>query len=346
MNDYAGKRAAGSPAADRSAVEVNGGQLVIRAERRGRICVVALSGPLDTAGSARLTECVSAERSAGPARLVVDMSGVSSVDFSGARALAAAVSPVPEQCPVVVRSLRPAARRQLELAGLYLGGLDREAGSAGSQPPGRDGALAGSVTGILVRERQYLLDSAERSIADSHRTAQSLALTEDHIAATLLGLAARRPAAAARLEGLSQAARSYATVLRGRQRDAADLAAPAPGRQLGTISGTAGRAIAFIEERARDDISVADIAAAAFVTVRAVQLAFRQHLDTTPLTYLRQVRLERAHDELLSADPDRTTVTAVAAGWHFTNASRFAAYYRAAYGVPPALTLRQRRRGG
>jgi AraC-like DNA-binding protein/anti-anti-sigma regulatory factor len=326
---------------------VSGGQLVIRAERRGRICVVALLGPLDLAGSAGLAECVSAERSAGPARLVVDMSGVSSVDFSGALALAAAVSPVPGQCPVVVRSLRPAARRQLELAGLDLGGLDRE---AGSQPPGRDGTgrdgtLAGSVTGILVRERQYLLDSAERSIADSHRTAQNLARTEDHIAATLLGLAARRPAAAARLEGLSQAARSYATVLRGRQRDAADLAAPAPGRQLGTISGTAGRAIAFIEERARDDISVADIAAAAFVTVRAVQLAFRQHLDTTPLTYLRQVRLERAHDELLSADPDRTTVTAVAAGWHFTNASRFAAYYRAAYGVPPAHTLRQRRTG-
>jgi AraC-like DNA-binding protein len=271
------------------------------------------------------------------------MSGVSSVDFSGARALAAAVSPVPGQCPVVVRSLRPAARRQLELAGLDLRGLDREACSAGSQPPGRDGALAGSMTGILVRERQYLLDSAERSIADSHQTAQSLALTEDHIAATLLGLAAQRPAAAARLEKLSQAARSYAAVLRGRQRAAADLAAP--GRQFRTISGTAGRAAAFIEERARDDISVADIAAATFVTVRAVQLAFRQHLDTTPLTYLRQVRLEHAHDELLSADPDRTTVTAVAAGWHFTNASRFAAYYRAAYGVPPAYTLRQRRPG-
>jgi anti-anti-sigma regulatory factor len=58
---------------------VSGGQLVIRAERRGRICVVALSGPLDMAGSAGLTERVSAERGAGPARLVIDMSGVSTL---------------------------------------------------------------------------------------------------------------------------------------------------------------------------------------------------------------------------------------------------------------------------
>jgi transcriptional regulator GlxA family with amidase domain len=59
------------------------------------------------------------------------------------------------------------------------------------------------------------------------------------------------------------------------------------------------------------------------------------------MTYLRQVRLDGAHDELMAADPGFTTVTAVAAGWHFANASRFSAYYRAAYGVSPGHTLRQ-----
>ena len=124
------------------------------------------------------------------------------------------------------------------------------------------------------------------------------------------------------------------------------MGGPGPRRRLRDASGTAALAVAFIEERARDDIGVADIAAAAFVTVRAVQLAFRHDLDTTPLQYLRQVRLERAHEELLAADPGRTTVTAVAADWHFTNASRFSAYYRAVYGVPPAQTLHQRHAGG
>ncbi|MFI6180577.1 hypothetical protein ACIA8R_33925 [Nonomuraea sp. NPDC051191] len=43
------------------------------------------------------------------------------------------------------------------------------------------------------------------------------------------------------------------------------------------------RAIAYLEAQPDQDITVADIAAAAHVTVRAVQLAFRRHLDTTPL---------------------------------------------------------------
>jgi AraC-like DNA-binding protein len=103
---------------------------------------------------------------------------------------------------------------------------------------------------------------------------------------------------------------------------------------------TVRRATAFIEESAHRAITVADIAAAASVTVRAVQLAFRRHLDTTPLGYLRRVRLERAHRELLAADPMRETVTAVAYRWGFPSTSRFAAQYRAAYGVSPSRTLR------
>lgn len=321
--------------------------LRVRAERRGCICVVAVSGPLDMSTSAGLTDCIRAERAARPARLVIDMSGVSFVDFSGARALAAAISPVPGQCPVVVRSLRPAARRGLEQAGLDLGWLDRGTGpAADSRTRGRDGAPADSATGTLIRQWQHLHGSVERAIADSRRTALSLASTEDHIAATLLRLAARRPAASARLETLSQTARSYAATLRDQRRHDAEPAAAASGRLPRTASRTVGRAVAFIEERASDDIGVADIAAAAFVTVRAVQLAFRRYLGTTPLGYLRQVRLERAHRQLLSADPDRTTVTAVAADWRFANPSRFTAYYRAAYGVPPVQTLRRRHSGG
>lgn len=102
---------------------------------------------------------------------------------------------------------------------------------------------------------------------------------------------------------------------------------------------TLRRAIAFIEEHAQEDIAIADIAAAAFVSVRAVQLAFRRHLDSTPLEYLRRVRLTHAHRQLIAADPARETVTAVAYRWGFSNASRFTAYYRQAYGIMPSSTL-------
>jgi AraC-like DNA-binding protein len=103
---------------------------------------------------------------------------------------------------------------------------------------------------------------------------------------------------------------------------------------------TLRRAVAFIEDNAHRPVSVADVAAAANVTIRAVQLAFRRHLGTTPLAYLRRVRLEHAHRDLLAADPAIETVTAVAYRWGFPSTSRFAEQYRAAYGVTPSHTLR------
>jgi AraC-like DNA-binding protein len=101
------------------------------------------------------------------------------------------------------------------------------------------------------------------------------------------------------------------------------------------------RAIAFMDANADLDITAADIARAAHVTVRAVQLAFRRHLDTTPMAYLRRVRLERAHEQLRGANPgDGTTVTAVAARWGYASLSQFTSRYRLTYGQPPSHTLR------
>jgi AraC-like DNA-binding protein len=101
-------------------------------------------------------------------------------------------------------------------------------------------------------------------------------------------------------------------------------------------------AIAFIEDHAQDHITAAGIAAAASVTIRAVQLAFQEHLDTTPTAYLRRVRLGRAHRELLNADPRRVSVGAVAHRWGFSTPARFTTAYREAYGVTPGEILQQR----
>jgi AraC-like DNA-binding protein len=109
------------------------------------------------------------------------------------------------------------------------------------------------------------------------------------------------------------------------------------------ISATVRRAIAYIEQHPDTDISVADIAAAANVSIRAVQVAFRRHLDTTPMQYLRTIRLDRVHRELLATDPTSgTTVTDIATRWGFYQQSRFATRYRRAYGVTPRHTLRNR----
>jgi transcriptional regulator GlxA family with amidase domain len=72
-----------------------------------------------------------------------------------------------------------------------------------------------------------------------------------------------------------------------------------------------------------------------------VQEAFRRHLDTTPIGYLRRVRLERAHNDLAAADPGAgSTVAEIAARWGFAHHGRFAALYQDSYGRSPSQTLR------
>ncbi|MFC8041955.1 helix-turn-helix transcriptional regulator [Nocardia sp. NPDC057353] len=103
---------------------------------------------------------------------------------------------------------------------------------------------------------------------------------------------------------------------------------------------TVRRAVAFMESELRRDIAATDIAAAAFVSLRALQLAFRKHLGTTPMVYLRQLRLRGAHEELRRATPGSgATVTAIAASWGFGHPGRFAAAYRSLYGRSPQVTL-------
>lgn len=112
---------------------------------------------------------------------------------------------------------------------------------------------------------------------------------------------------------------------------------PSPGR---AEPATVRRAVAYIEEHAAEDIGVDDIAAAARVSVRALQLMFRRYRGVTPREELRQVRLSHAHEDLLAGDPTRgDTVAAIAARWGFANSGRFSGQYREAYGYSPMRTL-------
>jgi AraC-like DNA-binding protein len=103
---------------------------------------------------------------------------------------------------------------------------------------------------------------------------------------------------------------------------------------------TVRRAVDFIEAHAGTAISLADIAAAAHVSVRALQLAFRRHLDTTPTAFLRAVRLAGVRRDLVDADPNGATVARIAARWGFAHQGRFGITYRDAFGETPGSTLR------
>ena len=113
-------------------------------------------------------------------------------------------------------------------------------------------------------------------------------------------------------------------------------------REPGPVAPSAQRrAVAFVEAHADEPVTLTQMAEAAGVTGRALQMAFMRHYDTTPTGYLRRVRLERAYRELKDADPaDGITVAAIAHRWGWANPSHFATAYRQTYGEFPRHTLR------
>ncbi|WP_320780868.1 helix-turn-helix transcriptional regulator [Streptomyces sp. CRN 30] len=114
----------------------------------------------------------------------------------------------------------------------------------------------------------------------------------------------------------------------------------APAEHTGPVPHLVRRATQYIEDNAHRDITLADIAGSVRLTPRAVQYAFRRHLDTTPMAHLRQVRLAQAHADLRTAGPGSgVTVAGIAARWGFANPGRFAALYRRTYGTNPRGTL-------
>ncbi|MHC3468256.1 AraC family transcriptional regulator [Streptomyces sp. 7R007] len=119
------------------------------------------------------------------------------------------------------------------------------------------------------------------------------------------------------------------------------------GRGPAVLPGAVRRAVDFCAEHAHEPISVADMARAARVSVRSLRQGFRTHLATTPLAYLRRVRLDLAHRDLLAIADRRAvgTVTDVALRWGFVHLGRFTGHYRQAYGQTPSQTLRGVGRG-
>jgi AraC-like DNA-binding protein len=99
------------------------------------------------------------------------------------------------------------------------------------------------------------------------------------------------------------------------------------------------RAIDSMEADPGRPLTVHDLARTAGVSVRALQEGFHQHIGMSPMTYLRRLRLARAHDDLRRPDGART-VTEIAHRWGFVHLGRFADAYRAQYGHPPSQTLR------
>jgi AraC-like DNA-binding protein len=101
-------------------------------------------------------------------------------------------------------------------------------------------------------------------------------------------------------------------------------------------------AVEIIEEEAHLPLTVSSIARRCHVSVRSLQQDFRRYVGRSPMAYLREVRLRRAHQSLLESDPLAASVASIAHHWGFGNLGRFAAAHMARYNEPPAATLWRR----
>jgi anti-anti-sigma factor len=102
--------------------------LTVKAVRDGLVCALILSGDLDLSETGGFLGPAALAIDNRTERLVLDLAGVTFLDCAGVRALTMAASFAPSGCPVIIRSLSPAARRILEL-------LDLDVESIGQASP-------------------------------------------------------------------------------------------------------------------------------------------------------------------------------------------------------------------
>lgn len=86
--------------------------------------------------------------------------------------------------------------------------------------------------------------------------------------------------------------------------------------------------------------SVIELCQQLHVSRRTVQNSFRNVAETTPLHYLRSLRLNGVRRELASTAPTEASIGDIAARWGFFHLSHFAADYHELFGELPSQTRR------
>lgn len=100
------------------------------------------------------------------------------------------------------------------------------------------------------------------------------------------------------------------------------------------------RAEDYIRAHAREALTLARIADAIGCSVRSLSEGFRQARGTTPMNFLRRVRLDGVRRDL-GCDLSPGGISEVALGWGFSHLGRFSAEYRCRFGESPSDTVRR-----
>jgi AraC-like DNA-binding protein len=95
---------------------------------------------------------------------------------------------------------------------------------------------------------------------------------------------------------------------------------------------------AVLENQQAKSIDLADMAKYCGVSIRTLQIGFRQYRGTSPVSHIRNLRLTRAHDDLANTDE---AVASIAQRHGFSSVTTFTLEYKRRFGYSPRKTHRQ-----
>ena len=98
--------------------------------------------------------------------------------------------------------------------------------------------------------------------------------------------------------------------------------------------------LTFILGHLQEPLSLSTLERVSNYSRRTLQYAFHDHCGCSPMQWIRQQRLARAHQRLLHPQPG-DTVTAISTACGYRSLSRFNVDYKKTYGARPSIVLRQ-----
>jgi len=108
----------------------------------------------------------------------------------------------------------------------------------------------------------------------------------------------------------------------------------------GACRDVAKMARAFIDGHFRGPVPMEDLCRATGAGVRTVQRCFKRRFGVSVTSYLKTVRLDAAHHDLIAAHPSRDSVTTIALRNGCSHLGRFSSEFRERFGQLPSETLR------
>jgi AraC-like DNA-binding protein len=219
---------------------------------------------------------------------------------------------------------------------------------------GLPATLPTGLEAVLDQGQEHLLFLVQRLLLRQHLPPEQVDLLEAGAAARVLpagaetvrGLGLWLNGLLARVHGSPEMLRYPAAVLALERELVLGFAAHVLPTECGTLPKPKSRpwrgydrAIEAIRYADLTTLELGGLCAAAGVSARALEYAFRKNLGVSPGVFIRQLRLHALRRALLASAAGESTVTDLAYHLGFTQLGRLAARYRSVFGEPPSSTL-------